>query len=114
PGCTVTAAAFSRYPCVLVAAVCVGLAAANAARTGSPGLVAGAAAIAMALALASAGARVAALAIGLALTAWWWGSARLDALDRSPLSARVGTAERALVVVAAPPRHGRFDIRIQA
>ena len=39
---------------------------------------------------------------------------RLDALDRSPLSARVGTAERALVVVAAPPRHGRFDIRIQA
>src|SRR5207248_1447410 len=46
--------------------------------------------------------------------AWWWGSVRLASLDRSPLLAEVGRAERALVVVTAPPRPGSFGLRVQA
>jgi competence protein ComEC len=48
----------------------------------------------------------------LAAAGWWWGSRRLDALDRTVLLPRVGTAERALVVTEEPPRVGRFDVRI--
>ena len=58
--------------------------------------------------------RLPALGIALALAGWWWGSARLDALDRSPLSAKLGTAERALVVVTGPARRSPFDLRVPA
>ena len=51
-------------------------------------------------------ARLAVLAAVLALLGWWWASARLDALDRSPLLAEVGRAGRATVVVTAPPADG--------
>ena len=51
------------------------------------------------------------LTLALALGGWLWGSARLDSLDRSPLAARVGTAERTRVVVTATPRRGRFEVR---
>jgi competence protein ComEC len=40
------------------------------------------------------------------------GSVRLAHLDRSVLLARVGTAERARVVLTAPPRRGRFDLKL--
>jgi len=50
----------------------------------------------------------------LAVAGWWWGSRRLDALDRSVLQARVGTAERALVETEEPPRIGMFDVRVRA
>ncbi len=56
--------------------------------------------------------RLPVLGIALGLGGWWWGSARLDALDRSPLSSKVGTAERALVVVTGPARRSPFDLRI--
>ncbi len=58
--------------------------------------------------------RLPALGVGLALSGWWWGSARLDALDRSPLSSKIGTAERALVVVTGPTRRSPFDLRVPA
>jgi competence protein ComEC len=47
----------------------------------------------------------------LALLGWWWGSHRLDGLDRSPLLARVGEAGRAVVVVTSQPAAGSFSIR---
>jgi len=83
-----------------VAALCAGLAAANAARF-SPWPAA------------------AALACGrapcaLAVAGWWWGSRRLHALDRSVLLPRVGTAERALVETQETSRAGRFDVRVRA
>jgi competence protein ComEC len=56
--------------------------------------------------------RLPALGIALALAGWWWGSARLDALDRSALVPRVGTAERASVAVTGPARRSRFDLRV--
>jgi competence protein ComEC len=55
-----------------------------------------------------------AVACLLALSGWWWGSARLDALDRSVLAASVGTAGRAVVTVAEPPRRGRWDVHVRA
>jgi competence protein ComEC len=105
----------SRYPMhALAAAVCVGLAVSNCWR-----LSTAATAVALAAAVAT-GARDAhavrfvVVAATLFVVAWWWGSARLDVLDRSPLSREIGSAGRAVVVVIAPPRRGRFTLRAQA
>jgi competence protein ComEC len=93
-----------RYPMhTLAAALCLGLAFANAARVTTPiVLVAGAAAALK---------RGLFVALSLTLLGWWWGSVRLDALDRSPLAAEIGTAARARVVVTGDPKRGRFDQR---
>ncbi|HEY3187594.1 MAG TPA: ComEC/Rec2 family competence protein, partial [Solirubrobacteraceae bacterium] len=56
--------------------------------------------------------RLPALGVALVLAGWWWGSARLDAIDRSPLLPRVGTAERALVAVTGPARRSPYDLRV--
>ena len=69
--------------------------------------------VALSAALPSAW-RLPVLGIALALVGWWWGSARLDALDRSALLPRVGTAERALVAVTGPARRSQFDVRVPA
>lgn len=53
-------------------------------------------------------ARLAVVAALIGVTGWWWGSARLDALDHSALHADVGRAGRALVEVTAEPRSGMF------
>ncbi|HEY2072905.1 MAG TPA: ComEC/Rec2 family competence protein [Gaiellaceae bacterium] len=50
----------------------------------------------------------------LAAAGWWWGSHRLDALDRSVLLPHVGEGGLALVETEEPPRVGRFDVRIRA
>jgi competence protein ComEC len=100
-----------RYPQVLAAALCTGLAAANAVRAETV-LAVTLIGVGGVVSLAAHGQqRLVALAICLALAGWWWGSARLDALDRSPLAARVGLAERARLVVTGPARQGRYDVR---
>lgn len=61
--------------------------------------------------------RWAALALGalvVLLAGWWWGSARLDALDRSPLLAEVDRAARVTAVITAEPRVGTFEQRVFA
>lgn len=96
-------------------AACVGLCCACGLRAAGPAaLLAGAAMVAAVLAtvLAEPTRRPIALCLALALTGWWWGSLRLEALDRSPLSSRVGEAGRATVVTIAPARVGRFGIRV--
>jgi competence protein ComEC len=50
----------------------------------------------------------------LAAAGWWWGSRRLDTLDRSVLLARVDTAERAIVETEETARVGSFDVRVRA
>jgi competence protein ComEC len=45
---------------------------------------------------------------------WWWASERLDALDRSPMSAEIDRAGQAVVVLTAPPVRHTYDIRVQA
>ena len=101
-------------PHVLAASLCLGLAAANLGRDASMAVALMAVAGALSAIVLPPAWRLPALGIALALAGWWWGSARLDALDRSPLSARLGTAERALVVVTGPARRSPFDLRVPA
>ena len=101
-------------PHLLAASLCLGLAAANVAREGSPAVALAAALIAIGAIGATPRWRMPLLGIALALAGWWWGSARLDALDRSPLLAHVGTADRALVAVTGPARRSRYDLRVPA
>ncbi len=102
----------SRFPHhLLLGALCSGIAAANAVRAPLVALAAAAVGLAAAAGLAAPGHRFGLLALALAVAGWWWGSARLEALDHSVLRAEVGSAERALVVVTGPPRQGRFAFR---
>ena len=94
----------NRYPQLLAAALCCGLALANAARVGVVAVV-------LMAAVLPATPRPLAVALALALVGWWWGSARLEGLDRSSLAARIGEAGRAEVVVTGPARRGRFELR---
>jgi competence protein ComEC len=100
-------------PHVLLGALCAGIAAANIGRVSRPGLavlavVAGLAAAASTDAVQRAGL----VAVALGLAGWWWGSARLEAIDRSPLSAELGRAARSRVVVTGPARRTRFEVRV--
>jgi hypothetical protein len=103
-----------RYPHCLAAAGCTGLAAADAVRCGSPVVAALAAGLALLAAAENGVARLAVAACALVLAGWWWGSARLDALDASPLAREVGRAETGEVVVTGPTRRGRFELRLPA
>jgi competence protein ComEC len=101
-------------PHLLAAGLCVGLAAANVAREASTAIALGAAALAIGAIAVAPRWRMPMLGIALVLAGWWWGSARLDALDRSPLLPHVGTADRALVAVTGPSRRSRYDLRVPA
>jgi len=96
-------------PHSLLASVCLGIALANLVRLPTLAALVCAAAVGLA---ASSWRAVGTIACLLALAGWWWGSARLDRLDRSALRAEVGRAEMALVVVTAAPRRGRFDLKM--
>ncbi len=102
-----------RYPAHLLAGCLVaGLAAANVARVHSVAL-----AVALSLALSFVAfptgfLRFIALGAALVALGWWWGSGRLDRLDRSPLVAHVGEAGRVVATVDAPPKTSRYGIRV--
>jgi competence protein ComEC len=101
-------------PQLLAGSLCVGLAAANVARV-QTALALLAAALLFSAATVSLGHRqVGMLAVALVLMGWCWGSARLDALDRSPLTSRLDTAARVRVAVTGPARRGRYDVRASA
>ncbi|HEY1368927.1 MAG TPA: ComEC/Rec2 family competence protein [Gaiellaceae bacterium] len=104
-----------NVPHLLLACLCGGIALANAARGSSPGIAAvGAALVPTAVLVSDASRRLALVALALLLVGWWWGSARLEALDRSVLRPQVGRAERALVEVDAVPRETTFAVRVTA
>ncbi len=102
-----------RGPHALVGALCVGVASANAARLASPLLAFVSVAALLAAVFVRPGLRLPLAAAALALAGWWWGSVRLDRLDRSVLAARIGTAERALVEVDAPVTRTEYGLRAQ-
>ncbi|MGD0714829.1 MAG: ComEC/Rec2 family competence protein [Gaiellaceae bacterium] len=97
-------------PTLLAAALCAGLASATVARAAllPAALVLGLAA------LAGVRAPLVAVACTVALAGWWWGSVRLQALERSVLLPRVNTAAAALVEVEEPARPGPFETRVRA
>jgi competence protein ComEC len=92
----------------------VGLAGANAARLPLLGAAAGLALLLAVAAASDEALRPTLLAGSLVLIGWCWGSARLDALDRSVLLSRVDTAERSLLVTTGPARTTRFELRVPA
>ncbi len=98
---------------VALAAACCGVAAANVARLHATGLALVALGGAALAAFGLPEQRLVLVAIAVAVGGWWWGSSRLDAIDRSPLTPFLGTAEQAQVVVTAPPRRSSFSIRVQ-
>ena len=103
------------YPYALAGAACAGVASANAVRAPGVGLVLAAALVSgVGALLADARGRVVGLAAVLLLAGWWWGSARLDALDSSVLVAHVGESEPALVVVTGAARSNGFELRVPA
>jgi competence protein ComEC len=71
-------------------------------------------AAALVLVAAPRDAKLAAGALAVVAAGWWWGSARLDALDRSPLRSEVDRAARVTAVVTAEARVGRFEQRVFA
>jgi competence protein ComEC len=101
-------------PHVLAAALCTGLAAANAVRTGAWVLVAALTAVVAAVAIEDDRRRLTALAIALALSGTWWGSVRLDALDRSVLAPRTGEVGPSLIEITGPARRTPFRLRVPA
>jgi competence protein ComEC len=104
-----------RYPSQLLAvSLCLGLAAANVARAQTAVALLVGALLVSAVACSRGPRRFWLLAVTLAFVGWWWGSARLDALDRSPLTARLETAGRVRMTVTGPARRGRYDVRAPA
>jgi len=66
------------------------------------------------LAVAVPPARLGACALAFALTGWWWGSARLDALEASVLRPEIGRAAEVTATVTGPVRRSAFVLRLPA
>jgi competence protein ComEC len=91
---------------VVALAAAAGLAAANAVR--HVPAVGVAAVVAAPVLLPGGRARLAGVAAMVFVGSLWWGGVRLAQLDRSDLSARIGTAARMRAVVTGEPRVGAF------
>jgi competence protein ComEC len=101
-----------NWPTLLVLAACLGLAFANAAR--APALVLGLVGAVSAGTAVSAGARLPACVLALVLAGWWFGTARLEALDRSLLEPEFGRSASVTAVVTGPVRKTEFALRVPA
>ena len=109
-----TALALRRFPQVLAGSLCVGLAAANVVRAQTGLILMLSAVVGSVAVFLDEPRRLGFLGLSLILCGWWWGSARLNAIDRSPLRSRLETADRARVVVTGPAQRGRYDVRAPA
>ncbi|HEV2712122.1 MAG TPA: ComEC/Rec2 family competence protein, partial [Gaiellaceae bacterium] len=102
-------------PHVLVGALCLGLAGSLAARAPSSWTLALAVGAAIAtVPVEDERRRIAALSVALALAGLWWGSVRLEALDRSVLAPRIGEVGPALLEITGPARRTPFNLRAPA
>jgi competence protein ComEC len=112
----VTVPFFDRFaPHVVVGALCVGLAGSLAVRAPDAWLLALAAGAAVAtVPIEGQRERIVALSIALAVAGLWWGSARLESLDRSVLAPRIGEVGPAVVEITGPTRRTPFSLRVPA
>jgi competence protein ComEC len=101
-------------PQLLAGSLCLGLAAANLARVQTTLALVLAALLASTASALPHHRRIALLAVALAVAGWWWGSARLDALDHSPLTSHLETAARVRMTITGPARRGMYDVRAPA
>jgi competence protein ComEC len=102
------------WPAIALAAVALGLAAANwIALPRLAGIAAGCAAVGAVLRLPPK-LRLALAAIALAGLGLWWGGLRLHELDRSYLATRVGDPAGATVVVTGAAGVSPYAVRVQA
>ena len=99
---------------VVIGACALGLASSDAVRVHDPLLLAATGVLASGVIAPSGWGRTALLAALALAAAWWWGSTRLDQLDRSVLAPRLGTADRFAVVTTAEVRRGAFELRQMA
>jgi competence protein ComEC len=98
-------------PHLLVASLCAGLASALAVRLPGLGLALAATVLAL-VSLRFAPARTALLGAALLAGGCWWGSMRLDALDRSVLAEEMGRAALSRLEVTGPARRSEFAVRV--
>lgn len=105
-----------RYaPHVLAGALCLALALATAVRASSNVVLAAAlAAAVVSVAVLDRQSRLAILACALGAAGLWWGSVRLDALDRSVLEPRIGETGRGVLEITGPARRTPYRLRIPA
>ena len=103
----------NRWPTLVLAAACAGLAAANLINAPIAPAVAVAAVLGVAAIVAPDGIRRAGLvAASLAVVGLAWGSIRADELGRSVLATRVGESGSARVVVVGAARSTSFSVRM--
>lgn len=100
------------WPTLLVVASCLGLALANAVR--APVLVLGLVVVIAAGGVLAPRIRLPACVLALTLAGWWFGSTRLEALDRSVLEPEVGRSAAVTAVVTGPVRKTEFALRVPA
>jgi competence protein ComEC len=103
-----------HWPALLAGSACLGLAASNwltlrAAEVGALAVVA-----LVAVAVLGGAQRVAAVGVLLAVAGLWWGTLRLDALERSVLASSIGESGRAELVATGPARVTPWAVRVQA
>ncbi|HEY4346577.1 MAG TPA: ComEC/Rec2 family competence protein [Gaiellaceae bacterium] len=98
---------------VLAGSLATGIAFANIGRIHTLAIAASAMAACLLVVVDGPVARLVVVAFVLGFAGWWWGSTRLDAIDRSPLLADIGLAGRATVVVTVQPTEGQFALRAQ-
>jgi competence protein ComEC len=110
----VTPADAHAPPHAFVAALCLGIACANLTRVSFAAAALLGVVLGLGLTMLDASARPVLLLAALAFAGWWWGSARLEALDRSVLLGHVDTSERSLLVVTGPARTSHFQVRVPA
>jgi competence protein ComEC len=112
----VIAALLERYaPHVVAASLCAGLGAACVVRAATTGvLLAVVSAAVVSVPVAEPRLRIALLAVALGAGGLWWGSLRLDALDRSVLEPRIGETGRGVLEITAPVRRTPFRLRVPA
>ncbi|HWN22837.1 MAG TPA: DNA internalization-related competence protein ComEC/Rec2 [Gaiellaceae bacterium] len=101
------------WPSLLILAACAGMAFALVARAPAAILVAVVGATA-ATVVAAGRPRLLAWSVVFLLAGWWWGSARLDAFDRSLLAHEIGRSAPVEAVVTGPARRTEFALRVPA